>query len=108
MKHAFAIVAFLIATPAFAEDTCPPKTDDIQPLSCGVVPQTGWQPFGTVVVSADDLQTQIETNRAHRLRFREQLINAGGCNGDDLPVEVASYCNRDAFGFPMGSQGGSD
>jgi hypothetical protein len=104
MKLTFAIVAFLIATPAFAD--CPPKTDDIQPLSCGVVPQTGWQPFPASATA--DLQSQIDTNRAYRLRVREQLIQAGGCNGDDLPVEVYSYCNRNAFGYPMGSTGGSD
>jgi hypothetical protein len=92
--------------------------DGIVPLGEVVVPQTGWNPFGTVVLTAEELAAQQSTNSVWRRRYREQFVRNGGCNAEFKTVEQESWCwNRGADGNtiqpnpfpPVGaSQGGSD
>lgn len=58
-----AVIAVLLSGPAFA--ACDFRAD-VQPLGCGVVPQTGWNPFASVALSAEELAAQDAANAAWR------------------------------------------
>jgi hypothetical protein len=94
------------AAKAIKPNPCPPASDPIQPLGCGVVPQTGWNPWGTVALTADELKAQQEANRAYHRQLRARTLEEGGCNAPVLAVWMAAQCNRETnLG---GSTGGSD
>jgi hypothetical protein len=85
------------------------RDESFIPLAEGVVPQTGWNPFGTVVTPAAELDRQVQYLRA----LRRQSYAGTTCNSDFLSVDQAAFCwfssvpsaNYSTVG---GSMGGSD
>jgi hypothetical protein len=76
--------------------------DGIVPLGEGVVPQTGWNPFGTVQLTASELAAQQAVNRAWNRQLRDQFNAKDGCQGDFLSPFEAAWCwNRDSRGTPL-------
>lgn len=95
-----AALSALLISPVVQADSC---QGDVTPLSCGVVPQTGWNPFPPVIVVADDLRTQQEANEEWRREQHRHLVRQGYesghvCNGEHVPVEVAAWCWNGAVG----------
>jgi hypothetical protein len=67
-------------------------------------PQT-WIFNPGVPLTADELKAQQAANTAHRRAVYDDLVQAGGCNGDFLPVEYAGPCSYTSFGRQ--TEGGS-
>lgn len=86
-----------------------PTTGDVIPLACGVVPGTGWNPYGTVTLTPAELNAQTTAHKQYHAELRARIIASGGVNADILPLWMAERLNETAFGGPrMGSTGGSD
>src|SRR5688572_23337499 len=73
--------------------------DGIVPLAAGVVPQTSWNPFGTVSLTPGELAAQLRINRAWNDQQARDFVAGDGCEGGFLAVFVSSWCwNRDYRG----------
>lgn len=60
----------------------------------------------TLSIAEQELEAQQKLNREYRQHLRDTIIDAGGCDADWLPFEVAASCGWVAFGAPVfGSQG---
>ena len=117
------LTASLIAAPALAGDYEWPREPNDQTTGYAApkapaTPAKSWvdEPWGytgggpgtTPDPRPYELAEQIKRNDAHARRTYDAVIEAGGCDAVFVPFEYASYCNRDVFGDPMGSQGGGD
>jgi hypothetical protein len=80
----------------------PVKRDpNFVPLGEGVVPQSGWNPFGTVALSKDELARQQADNREWSQSQYGTFVRSGGCNADFLGHFAAAWCwNRLGSGAP--------
>ncbi len=77
--------AYGTALPAAAT---PRRDPDFVPLGEGVVPQTSWNPFGTVVTPQADLDAQVAYNKAAR---RESYAGKT-CQSDILATDQGAFC----------------
>ncbi len=103
MKHTLIAVAALLAfaSPVYAQSAANEWTKD------GV-------PIFTSPALPDSVREQIRVAYEHAGRTWDETRDAGGCNADFIPTEIASYCfnhatNKANPNGPIGaSDGGSD
>ncbi len=67
--------------------------------TAGVYPVPG-------AATAKELDAQRRAHTVYRFRAYGDIVRAGGCNADFLPVEYAEFCFGGTYG--LGSQGGSE
>lgn len=119
MRTFTAIAALMLfASPVLADDTSDPtrgfrgtNLDNGAGVGGGAIYPA---PFASAThstahvstVPAAELKAAQEANTAHRRRVYDDLVAAGGCNADFLPVEYAIPCSYNSFGKQ--TEGGGD